>query len=448
MSTKTQNIEFFLLLVFSIVLVTILPSFFDIIEPDSLGYINNSISRKNLYPFVLDVFDVTETKNHKLIKLFQILILCLSIVLLIETCRKVKIICHTRILLYILIFFNIYYVSFSKTILTESLFFSFINFSIAVMFNIFFNNKNQFLLLGLCLGFILAIKSIGLILFGTFLLSILVFKTTTKKNLIGLFLGISIFPIIELCYQKNKNLNESHNTIILRSILGKVFIISGKENFDTSRFEKEKIEFLDKLREESIEINKYLSKIKNPYLYLDLIADYEVLGQYQVIKLNKENESEIKEIFLEILKLYPLDYIKISLSHYLGLWLPGSKRIFLNDYSDNRELIKMPNKLKLDMVAGNILELPTLLLLANLIFFNIIFIVFSLCTFFTIKRILRFRANIFDLLVISIQLYLLSVAFLNVSTPRYFMAIYPLTLVILAIRVEKRLIKKSFEFFS
>ena len=446
MSTKIQNIKFLLLLLFSIFLVIILPSFFDTIEPDSLGYINNSTSRKNLYPFVLDAFYVTETKNHIFIKLFQILILCLSIIFLIETCRKEKLIIYTRILLYIFIFFNVYYVSFSKTILTESLFFSFINFSIAIMINIFFSNKNQFFLLGLCLGFILAIKSIGIIVFGTFLLLILAFKMADKRNLISLFVGISIFPIIEVFYQKNVNMNDGKNAIILRSILGKVFIISGKENFDISRFDKKKIEFLDKLREESIEINNYLSKIKNPYLYLDLIADYEVLGQYQVIELNKENEKKIKEIFLEIIKSYPLDYIKISLCHYLGLWLPGSKRIFLHDYSDNRESEEIPNKLKLEKVAGNILEVPKLLLLANLMFFNIIFILFSLCTFFTIRRVLMLRANIFDLLVISVQLYLLSVAFLNVSTPRYFMPVYPLILIILAIRFEKKLFVKSSKF--
>ena len=179
------------------------------------------------------------------------------------------------------------------------------------MLNIFFNKKNQFILLGLCLGFVLAIKSIGIILFGSFLLPILVLKLVPKKNILGLLLGILIFPVIDLCYQKNINVNDSPNTIILRSILGKVFMISGKENFDLSQFDKTKIEFLNPLIEESKDINNYLNEIKNPYLYLDLIADYEVLGQYQVIELNKENEKKLKEIFLEIIKLYPLDYIKI-----------------------------------------------------------------------------------------------------------------------------------------
>ena len=93
---KIHNFEFFLLLILSIILVASLPSFFETIEPDSLGYVNNSISRKNLYPFVLDVLNVTETSNHIYIKSFQIIIMCLSIIFLIETCRKAKLISFTR----------------------------------------------------------------------------------------------------------------------------------------------------------------------------------------------------------------------------------------------------------------------------------------------------------------------------------------------------------------
>ena len=434
---KSGNIEFFLLLIISSIAVAILPNFFSTIEPDSLGYINNSVSRKSLYPMFLDFLRVTETDNHFNIRVFQILIQCSSIIFLVQSFKRANLIRYTSLILYFLIFFNIYYVSFSKTILTESLFFSFINFSVGIIIKIIFENKNKFFLLGICLGFVCAIKSIGITLSLSFLLLLIFIKKPCKKRLIGLFFGIIIFPIIEFAYQKDFNKNDMHNSIIYRSILGKVFMISGKEHFDVSKFDKENSEFLNKLRNESVAINVFLNKVRNPYLFFDLIADYEVIGQYQVIDLNIETKERLRGLFFEIIKTYPKDYLKISLSHYLGLWLPGSKRIFLPNLKNDSFLKDIPSNSKLERVTGDILNVPKLFLLANLIFFNLIFIFFSFCTLFTLKRIFSFKANTLDLMIVSIQLYLVCVAFLNVSTPRYFMAIYPLTLVLLATKFEE-----------
>ena len=112
------------------------PNFFSLIEPDSLQYIYNNSNRKSLYPLFIDIFGFEKNENYFWVIFLQHLILNLSIVYLISTFHNLNLCIFVKILFFIFVFLNIYYISFPATILTESLFFSLINFSTGLFIKI------------------------------------------------------------------------------------------------------------------------------------------------------------------------------------------------------------------------------------------------------------------------------------------------------------------------
>ena len=98
------------------------PTFLEKIQPDSQGYLNINQSRQTSYFLIIQILNKF---NIDLI-IFQNVFLSLSIVLLVSLIRE-KTNIFFSLVGYLLIVSNIYYTSFSKTILTESIFFSLFN---------------------------------------------------------------------------------------------------------------------------------------------------------------------------------------------------------------------------------------------------------------------------------------------------------------------------------
>ena len=129
-----QKISFKILLFFlTILIIHYYPSVLEKIQPDSKGYMSFNQTRQTSYFLIsqfLNIFNVD-------IITFQKVFLSFSITLLVLFIRK-----NTNIFLslasYILIVSNVYYISFSKTILAESIFFSLFNLAI-----VFFYNKEK-----------------------------------------------------------------------------------------------------------------------------------------------------------------------------------------------------------------------------------------------------------------------------------------------------------------
>ena len=110
-------------------------SFLDYKLPDSSSYLNYSPKYKSFYPFLINFVD---SLSLNLIYV-QILFLSFSIIFLIFSIFK-KYNLFISLVLYIAIIINFFYTSFSKTILTESIFFSLINIGIGLF--IINNTKN------------------------------------------------------------------------------------------------------------------------------------------------------------------------------------------------------------------------------------------------------------------------------------------------------------------
>ena len=171
-------------------------------------------------------------------------------------------------------------------------------------------------------------------------------------------------------------------------------------------------------------------------LRFELLSDYEAVAQYRVLKYDAQNlDLDHKEIlrdknylFYQIIKNNFWDYLKLSLSHYIGNWSIGNKNNFLE-----KEKKSIPNISELINSSGP-MNLPNkkLIMLAQ-IFFIALFIALVIHSLLVFKMaILRSedlkREDL--LLILLIQIYLLAVSFSNISTPRYLMAIYPFLLII------------------
>ena len=140
--------NFFLLWLFSYLIIDFSPSFFSKMQPDSSGYISGNQSRTITYFLILKALDFFRID----IIFFQKLFLSLSIVSICYYLRQIKLQIYLITLFFLLINLNYYYTSFSKTILPESILFSLINFSIVLLFRL--ENYVKIILFGILLGLI------------------------------------------------------------------------------------------------------------------------------------------------------------------------------------------------------------------------------------------------------------------------------------------------------
>lgn len=433
---KTIALFFFFFLF--LVILHFSPSFFSLYEVDSSSYIFGERIRKSIYPALISVIEI----NNLIILQKILLTLSLASLVYLLILKKHK-------LLFIIFFsilcsLNIYYTSFSKTILTESLFFSFINFSI-FLFLIDYQSRYKFFLLGLFCGIITSLKSIGFIIGGGLLfltfIKIIIENKNKYKKIFFLIFSFSFFPLIE-GYFYFKKFND-RSSVIYRSLIAKTFMISGTDRFDYKKYPIEYHNLLVKSSDVFKEVQNFLSKIKNPILKADISADYEVVGQYQVFskemnKILKLNNIDWKELSYDIgivtIREYPIEFIRMSLWHYIGLWTVGGKIIFLDSFA-NQNNIKIPLKEEIIKSSGDIkIKNKKLLFFATILFsfIGIIFMFVSL--YFSYKFIfLKRKKENFDLfgLVLLTHSYFLIVAMTNVATPRYLMPMLPLILILI-----------------
>ena len=440
---------FFFSLFACVLVILSSPSFFPLIENDSFSYINNESIRLSLYPYLIDLFG----ENLKMVIYFQIILFSVSIASIVLALKKKKI-CSILIFIFLfLILVNIYYTSFTKTILTESLFISFINLSIAVII-VYKDTKFKnilSILLGLFLGLIISIRHEALII-ALFISCMLIYFEISKNNkrIIIFLLMLLTVPTFEI--NKFYSENITRDSVIEKSIKGKIFMLSGFEDFDYSRLSLMQQSYIDESIASSKKINSFLNQIKNPYLKNNLYSDYEVVAQYQLDELANtdifENGKYTKEfeknLLIDIIKSNPTIFIKLSLHHYLTLWMPGGKQIFL-DKSITKNKSEIPFDELLMKSSGEIKSLRSIFILLGLIFFQILMI-FSVISLVSVMINLfnkRFTDDIyFSCFTLIIHSHLLAISFLNIGSPRYLMPVYSLILICLILALDKYLIKK------
>ena len=435
---KLDILFYFFLLTIGFIIMLYSPVFFSKLEPDSNSYINYDPVRTTLYPIIIDLLEKNNEKNFHNLIFFQTVFLLISIIFLIFSLKTLNVNFFFLIIIFSLIFFNFYYTSFAKVILTEAIFFGFLNFSFGLIFfkKYLFESKILCLLFGFFIGGVIAIKSIG-ILIALLLFIVLVKKDfyKNKKCILFALIGATLLPLTENIVYYSKY--EDRKSVFNRSLIGKIFMISGKKGFDSNIFNKKYQKFITIFSQESREVHLFLDKIENPFLIANLKADYETIGQYQFEAKINEFKSEyrlddfdifVEKLSIEVIKNYPFEYFKMILWHYLGLWSPGSKQLLLNDITST----SIPYEKMLETSSGEILEInKSLMILVNLFFFCL-FLIFTIITFKSFYNFFFDSINkntIIDILILICQIYLLAISMTNIATPRYFMPIFPIVLI-------------------
>tara|TARA_B100000886_G_scaffold320369_1_gene261752 strand:+ start:1121 stop:2509 length:1389 start_codon:yes stop_codon:yes gene_type:complete len=422
------------------------PNFFSLLEPDSMSYANGDAVRTSIYPFIIKVFYAEDSKYIYLIY-FQIFFLTFSLIFLLFILRRQGQDLFVIFIIYFFLFANIYYISFAKTILTEAFFFSLINFSTSLLLLEKKLAKSYFFsaTFGLVIGGIYAIKSVGFILFFFFFLSFLFFSIKYKKikQILVCLIFSSIIPFLE--HKIYFETYESRSNVFSKSIIGKIFVLSGSPQVKFENYDENHKSFLSIFKNDSKLIYSYISKLKNPFLIANLKADYEVVGQYQYekqineFKLNSgiQNFDHFKkQLGFKIVSSNPIEFMKVSFWHYFGLWSPGGKQLLVKNYED------LPLKSMLKNSTGYMISLNKIILFIAICFFSLLFFTFTIFSIRSILIILRREWEKFDAsncLCLICQIYLFSVSITNIATPRYLMPFYPVVLMIFCFYIKEGL---------
>ena len=431
--TKYKNYFLFLtLFTISFFIIDKSPSFFDLLQPDSDEYLSGKQSRTIVYHFILKI---SENLNLDIV-CFQKILLSLSIVSLLFFLKEQKVNNYILVIFFLLINLNYFYTSFSKTILPESIFFSLINFAIINLF--YLKRFLSFISFGLLLGLIFSIKPIGMAVSVLMFFFSLLFNQNLKNFFFtGLFF---LIPILVESYLFNLK-NDQRDTIFKYSVVGKLFLLSGEKNFHINKYPDNLHLLLTKTKDEFTKVHNFLDDIEDTLLQKELLSDFEVIAQFQTFKLNSVKSLDFdqkilyknyKQLAYLILKNNFREYFFLSIGHYIGNWSIGSKVRFLDNLNTKGEIPMYDELLK----SSGKMNTPDLaLIILAQIFFLILFLTLTLKTLILLYEI--FQKNIksiklHDLFYITLsQIYLLSISFTNVSSPRYLMTIYPILIIIL-----------------
>ncbi len=415
------NKIFLFLLSYTIIEFT--PELLNEIQPDSSGYMDLNQSRQTFYYLLITLLN----KIGIDIILFQKILLSFSIVSIVFFAGR-----NTSVLLgvlcYFLIILNTYYISYSKTILPESIIFSLLNLAVVFLFQ---EKKGGLIIFALICGIIASLKPIGILL--SLILFIIFFIKNKSTHKVLIFLIFFTIPnIIENSFFYSQY--KERNTVFEQSVIGKLVILSGKDSFIINDYPEELWPLLKKTKKEFRIVHKFLSSLDSILLKAELLSDYEVIAQYQTFNLESVKELKFDKnivfentnrIFLTIIKNNFYDYLKLSLFHYLGNWSIGSKERFLKGNYENvplyQELIKSSGPINL---PSQITLVFAQILFALLLFIFIIHNLYILLCFF--KVIVKNSIFINSSIIFLIQSYLIVTSFINVSTPRYLMVVYPL----------------------
>ena len=380
-------------------------------------------SRQTLYYLLITLLN----KIGINIILFQKILLSFSIVSIVFLIAR-----KTSVLLgvfsYFFIILNTYYISYSKTILPESVLFSLLNLAIVFLFK---EKRSSLVIFALICGALAALKPVGIFL-SLVLFIIFFIKNKIDYKIIIFIAFFSVPSFIENAFFYSQY--KERTTVFKQIVIGKLVILSGKDSFIIDNYSADLQPFLEKTKDEFRIVHNFLDGLDNTLLKAELLSDYEVVAQFQTFNIESIKKLEFDKnilfentnnIFFEIIRNNFYDYLKISLFHYLGNWSIGSKERFLNGYDK-----KVPLYQELVKSSGPI-NLPSKLTLKFAqIIFVLFFFILTIHSFYILFYFFKVSAKdsifINSSIIFLIQSYLFFISFTNVSTPRYLMVVYPL----------------------
>ncbi len=352
--------------------------------------------------------------------------------------KKIEINIYMRGFFLMGILLNFYFTSFTKIYLAESLFISFINIllSLLLMKNLD-RHISYYFFIGLLIGLVFTIKKIGPVFAICFILFVVFSKLKVSKyKEILLFVSSMLLVVLIENFFFYSTFKE-RESVLTQSMIGKIFIISGKDSFDVNKYSEELRETLNLSKNKYSKIHRFIENINNPFLKAELLADFEVVAQYQFLDADIESKKKKKEFienvekaFFELLKFNFKDYVETSIFHYIGMWSAGHKFSLIKSYEAEKKDLLYKNELVKSSGPINIINYNVLKLAQNI--FKLLFLLFLFLTllaliFLFVKKN-KYRI-FFIFFIFTSQIYLVTISFVNVATLRYLMPIYPMILI-------------------
>ena len=161
----------------------------------------------------------------------------------------------------------------------------------------------------------------------------------------------------------------------------------------------------------------------------------KMLGEDEDILIKIEQKKI--SILLNLIKENPFKFLKLTVTNYLAMWMPGGKQIFFDSYLKNS--VTPPFLNLLENSSGNMMTLNKNLLLVVMVFFVNILVVYTFLTLLSFYELFftRTKKN-FDINIITILInfHLFAISTVNTATPRYLIAFFPIIIAIMFIRLN------------
>src|SRR5262249_42868579 len=172
----------------------LLPPYFALIEPDSIGYLGFYADRTAVYPLFLRGL-LGLGLDAQQITYVQLLLFAVALVPLLLALLRASVPRWLIVLFVVLLGANGYFSSFHRTIMTESLYFSVMVVGIALTIDYLRSGRVEFLAgSGLCTGLLIAIRPAGVVLLPMLLIA--AWLKWRRRNLTGaVFAAALVVPV-------------------------------------------------------------------------------------------------------------------------------------------------------------------------------------------------------------------------------------------------------------
>jgi hypothetical protein len=427
------------------------PRAFPLVEPDSAGYIEFSNTRTAIYPAFLRIFGALGLGLEQ-ITYVQLALFVLSLAALIAALLRAGMPRALTALMVVALLASFHLPSYHWTIMTESIFISVSTISVAFWLDYLRTSRIQFLAsICLCVGLLIAIRPAGIAFLPMIPISIWLqwHRRDVSRTAVAAVVVVSLAlgPVIERVIYRAVH-GDQQASLIPGTLLGKAAMVVRQDTTFTGSHASNLRELGSALYTIYRPVREYLSHVPSLPALPIMTSAYEVAAQYQV--LNEEialmsartgvpGDVLRTELGMQAIRDNIPGYIRLSLIHYIGQWsimalkFPPTARS-INDYVAGYPRVPLADKLD-DLYLHPPASRIAVVVYPALLFAGVLTLAVGLLLpIFVVRRFvgdgpLRY-VMIAAFFAATAHVYTLLISFMNASTPRYLIAVYPQILLV------------------
>jgi len=424
-----------------------LPPYFPLLEADSASYLEFHSSRTAIYPVFLREMQQLGLSPEQIVYP-QTLLFALAVTVLLAALLRAGVSRGLVLLVAIALGANGYYSSFERTIMSESIFFSVMMVTVAFWIDYLRTGRAAFLALtGLGVGFLIEIRPAGVFLAP--MLPVSVWLKWHRRDvawpllLAALAVPIAIGPIVEQRLYHSQH-GEQRESVAGPAALGKAAMLV-RDDTEFSGPHREPLGILGRqLAATYRPVHEFLAGLPSRAAYPIMVAGYEGAAQFSIVnhdvvtislQFGVLDEILIHELAKQSILANVSGYLRLSLLHYLGQWSIMPLKLPPTAAAVNNYVASYPG-VPLDGLLADVFLRPTPSPRAYVVYPA--FLAAGAVTLVLGLALIAFvlRPSLGDsgpgrylmlaaFFAASCHVYTLLVSFINVSTPRFLMAVYP-----------------------